>query len=145
MKRRHLLFWCLAAAVVVGAIVAWRSGRSNGEAIPITLLGYTNDVTGILMTSYENSNSAHSGFAVFRADNPTRHDFLCYIGPVIVGGQSNRMQHAQTGDFTLPSGGSVSFAVPAPDVRGTWQCGLYLYRKRHLSRLQYELFRLAER
>src|SRR5436309_15865161 len=95
--------------------------------------------------SYDNSNVAHSGFAMFRAHNPTRHDFLCYIGPVIVGGQSNRMQHAQTGDFTLPSGGSVSFAVPAPDVRGTWQCGLYLYRKRHLSRLQYELFRLAER
>ena len=143
MKRKTLIVACLAL-VLITAVWLFAASRGPG-VIPVILLGYTNDVTGILTVSYEATNVAHSGFTVFRAHNPTRRDFLCYIGPVIVGATSNRMTHAQTGDFNLPSGASVTFAVPAPDVRGTWQCGLYLYPKRHYSRWHYELVRFTER
>ncbi|MCU1291236.1 MAG: hypothetical protein JWP08_86 [Bryobacterales bacterium] len=142
-KRKRLIVACLALVLI---ITAWWFGASTMPgAIPVTLLGYTNDVTGIFTVIYDATNVAHSGFAVFRTHNPTRHDFLCYVGPVIAGGQSNRMQHAQTGDFTLPAGASITFAVPAPDIRGNWQCGLYLFRRQHLSRLRYECLRLAQR
>ena len=126
-------------------MAVWLFTFSSSKRPGVILLGYTNDVTGILVASYESSNVAHSGFAIFRADNPSGQDFLCYIGPVIIGAQSNRMQHASTGDFTLPAGASVTFAVPAPGVRGSWRCGLNLFPKRHLSRWRYELYRLAQR
>lgn len=142
MNCKRLIVACLALSLITAA---WLFTSASSKRPSLILLGYTNDVIGILTTSYESSNVAHSSFAIFRADNPTAGDFLCYIGPVIIGVQSNRMQHAQTGDFRLPAGESIMFAVPAPDVRGSWQCGLYLFPKRHLLRWQHELYQLAHR
>ncbi|MEY2407558.1 MAG: hypothetical protein QOF48_228 [Verrucomicrobiota bacterium] len=141
-KRKRLILVCLALLV---AAAVWLFISSSSRQIPVTLLGYTNDVTGILAASYEATNIAHSGFAMFRVQNPTGRDFLCYIGPVIVGTRSNRMQHAQAGDFSLAAGASVIFAVPVPEVRGPWQCGLYLFPERHYSRLHYAVVRFRER
>lgn len=142
MKRRRFLFWCFAVAAIAGALVVWHSGRVE---IPITLVGYTNDVTGIPTTSYATSNLAHSGFAMFRVHNPTRDSFLCYIGPLTVGTTKIQPRETQVGDFELSPGAAVTFAVPAPETRDAWRCGVVLYRKRHLSRWKYEVFRFAKR
>jgi len=135
----------VACVTLILVTTVWLFTSSSSKIPGVIFLGDTNDVTGILTASYESSNVTHSGFAILRADNLTGRDFLCYIGPVIIGAQSNKMQHSRTGDFRLPAGASVTFAVPAPDVRGTWQCGLYLFPKRHLSRWQFEMYRLAQR
>jgi hypothetical protein len=109
------------------------------------MLGYTNDVTRMLAASYATTNVAHTGFAVFSVHNPTRRDFFCYIGPVFFRDESIQLRHAQSGDFDLPPGATVTFAVPVPDTREPWRCGLVLCHKRQYSRLQFALVRFAER
>jgi hypothetical protein len=147
MKRKTFIVGCLAFIILGTAVWLFTSSSSSrpGLRIPLTLLYYTNDVTGIPTGSYATSNVAHSGFAVFRAHNPTRRDFFCYIGPVFFGDGQIDLRRSQSGDFDLPPGATVTFAVPAPDIPKAWRCGVVLCHKRTYSRLQFAVVRLAER
>jgi len=148
MKRKTLIVSSLSL-VILAATAVWSFTSSSstrpGAEIPVTLLGYTNDVTGILTAPYATTNIPHAGFAVFRAHNPTRRNFFCYIGPVFFRGESIQMLHSQSGDFEFPPGATVIFAVPVPNIRGAWQCGVVLIHKRHYSRWQFALVRFAQR
>src|ERR1041384_145437 len=73
MKRKRIVVACLLL-VVVGALWLFASSSPNDPSV--ILLGFTNNATGILTASYESSNVTHSGFAIFRAENLTAHDFL---------------------------------------------------------------------
>src|SRR2546429_9700884 len=105
MKRNIVIAGCLA--LILGAAVwlfaSLSSGRPGAE-IPVTLLGYTNDVTAILTANYATSNATHSGYALFNARNPTRRDFFCYIGPVFYQDGQLDLRRSQSGDFDLPPG-----------------------------------------
>jgi hypothetical protein len=49
-------------------------------------------------------------------------------------------------DFQLLPGGAVTFAVPTPDIRGKWQCGLALTHIRNYKyRWQYDTLVFAQR
>ena len=141
VKRKILIVGCLAFLVLL-AIAVWLSAPSSSQ-ISVTLVGYTNDATGIPLFGYATSNVPHTGFAVFRAHNSTRSTFACYIVPILMRrtgsaeGETIALQGTlQTAasrnipiaghDFELAPKGDVTFAVPAPDVRGKWQCGLSL-------------------
>lgn len=147
MKRKTLIAGCLALAILTGTVV-WllaSPSKRRGAEIPITLLGYTNDVTGILAASYATTDIAHTGFAVFSVHNPTRRDFFCYIGPVFFQDHNIPLRHAQLGDFDLPPGATVTFAVPLPDTRDAWRCGLQLCHRRNYPQWKYQLVRFAQR
>lgn len=116
-----------------------------GAKIPVTLPGYTNDVTGLMTTSYTTTNIASSGFAVFRIHNPTRRTFFGYIGPIFFQDGQIDLDRLQSGPFNLSPRASVTFAVPAPDIQKAWQCGLIPCQTQNYPRWQYALVRFAER
>ncbi len=146
MKRKTLI---VAGLVLIpGAAVclfAFSSTTRPGAQIPVTLLGYTNDVTGIPTARYTTANVAHSGFAVFRVHDPTRRDFFCHIGPVFLPDGQIDLRRSQSGDFDLPRGATVTFAVPVPDIPQAWRCGVVLCHRRNYSRWKFQLVRLAQR
>ncbi len=146
LKRRTLLVGFAAFAVLAGT-AAWLFTRAlrerAGAKVSVTLLGYTNDVAGIPVFGYAASNVTHSGFALFSAHNPTRSHFACFLNCIIVRqagtGKAEviplkrSLYSARTSttplsgeDFQLPPGATVTFSVPAPGARGTWQCLLNL-------------------
>ena len=166
LKRRTLLVG-FVALVVLAATAAWlftcALGERPGTKVSVTLLGYTNDVAGIPVFGYAASNVMHSGFTLFSAHNPTRSHFACFLNCVIVGqagtgkaeviplkGDLHSAQTNKTSltgeDFQLPPGATVTFSVPTPDARGTWQCLLNLIHVSYYEhRWQYEAVLFAER
>ena len=166
MKRKTLLVGFVALVLFAGT-AAWlfACALSNraGTEVSVTLLSYTNDVAGIPVFGYTASNVMHSGFAIFSAHNPTRSHFACFLNCIIVrqagtgrtevvrlkgdlySAQTNKT--SLTGeDFQLPPGATVTFSVPTPDARGTWQCLLSLIHVRYYERRwQYEAVLFAER
>lgn len=146
LKRKTLITGCVAFILGMTAWLispSWRGHRS--AQIPVTLLGYTNDVTGLVTTSYTTTNIASSGFAVFRIHNPTRRTFFGYIGPIFFQDGQIDLHRSPSGDFDLSPGTSVTFAVPAPDTGKAWQCGVILCHAQNYPRWQYALVRFAER
>ncbi len=144
-------------------IELWPSRERPGAKVSVALVGYTNDVAGIPVFGYVASNVVHSGFTLFSAHNPTRSHFACFLNCIILRqagtGKAEviplkgSLHSAQTNktplsgeDFQLPPGGTVTFSVPTPDARGTWQCLLslnHVYYYKH--RWQYEAVVFAER
>ena len=146
MTRKILIVGCLVAILGTGVLLFVSSPpRRRGAEIPVTLVGYTNDVTGILTARYKDTNVAHSAFAVFRIKNPTRRDFFCYIGPVFWEGGQIDARPFQSGDFDLPPGVGATFAVPVPDISKAWRCGVVLCHRRNYSRWKFELMKFVER
>jgi hypothetical protein len=148
MNRKMLIIGGLVFAVLA-AVAGWQLASApskwRGAEIPVTLLGFTNQVTGILVASYATTNMAHRDFAVFSIHNPTRRDFFCYLGPIFFRDQSIQLCHAQSGAFDLPPGATVTFAVPAPDTREAWRCGVVLCHRRTYSPWMFALVRFAQR
>ena len=147
MKRKAIIAGCLALLFFAGVIV-WLlvgSPARPGAEIPVTLLGYTNDSSGLLTARYADSNIAHRGYAIFQIDNPTRRDFFCYIGPVFFSDGQIDLRKSQSGDFGFPPGESVKFAVPVPDTKKPWRCGVVLCHVGHPTRWRAALMRLVER
>jgi hypothetical protein len=166
LKRKSLLVGFVALVVLAGT-VAWLFTCAlrdrAGAKVSVALLGYTNQVTGIPVFGYAGSNVVHSGFALFRAHNPTRSHFACFLNCIVMHqagtGKSEviplkgSLHSAQTNktplsgeDFQLPPGAMVTFSVPTPDARGTWQCLLNLNHVYHYKhRWQYEAVVFAER
>lgn len=166
MKHKTLVVSFVALVVLAGT-AAWlftgAFSRRPGTEVSVTLLGYTNNVTGIPMFGYAASNVAHSGFAVFSAHNPTRSHFGCFVGGIFLRqtgtGQSEviplkgTLYSAQKNktplngqDFDLPPGATVTFSVPVPDAHGTWQCLLNLMHVRNYThRWQFEAIVFAQR
>jgi hypothetical protein len=147
MKGKTFSVGCL---VLLVAAVVWLSvsspSRRPGADIPVTLIGYTNDVTGILTAPrFRQTNIEHSKFAVFRIRNPTRRDFFCYIGPAFWEGGQTETHLSQSGDFDLPPGTGATFAVPVPETPKAWRCGVWLCHRYNYPRWKFELVRLAER
>ena len=129
MKRTSVIACILATLFAVAATTIWATLRSNNvrTRLPVTLIGYTNDVTGITTALYADTNVSHVDFAVFRIDNSTTRYFFCYIGPVFSKNWSVQCQPSNfSGDFNLAAGESVRFAVPVPDGREKWQCAVVL-------------------
>jgi hypothetical protein len=143
MKRKTLILGGLALLVV--ATFWWLTSspyKRPGAEIPVTLVGYTNDVTGVLTAHSRKTNGAHPQFAVFRIKNPTRHYFSCHIGPVFwEDGQVDA--HFSKSDFDLSAGDGATFAVPVPDVPKAWRCGVVLWPR--LPRWKLELMDIAQR
>ena len=150
MKRKTLLVGFVALIILAGT-AAWlftcALPKRPGAEVAITLLGYTNEVAGIPVFGYAASNVVPSGFALFSAHNPTRSHFACYLSCIILRqagtGKAEviplkgALHSAQTnktplnlGDFQLLPGTTVTFSVPVPDARGTWQCLLSLVHVR---------------
>ena len=146
MKRRLLIVGCLVP--ILGAAVwflASSPAKRRGAEIPVTLVGFTNDVTGILTARYKDTNVAHSRFAVFRIQNPTRRDFFCYIGPVFWDGGQIDARPSQSGDFDLPPGKGATFAVAVPDISKAWRCGVVLCHRHNYSRWKFQVIKFLER
>jgi hypothetical protein len=162
VKRKKLILGCLAFVILV-AISVWQFAPSTWMQISVTFVGYTNDVTGISLFGYATSNVSHAGFAVFRAHNSTRSTFSCYVGPILMHragaaeGESIELQgtlHTASSrgipiaghDFKLSPVTTVTFAVPAPDLHGKWQCGLSLTHIRNYKyHWQYATVAFAQR
>ena len=146
MKRKIIVAGCLVA-ILGSAVWLFVSSppKRRGAEIPVTLVGYTNDVTGILTARYKDTSAAHSRFAMFRIRNPTRRDFFCYIGPVFWDGGQADARPSQSGDFDLPPGVDVTFAVPVPDTNKAWRCGVVLCHRYNYPRWKFELVRFAKR
>lgn len=129
----------------------------------MTFVGYTNDVTGIPLFGYDTNNVSHAGFAVLRANNASQNTFSGYVGPIVMHRAEvaepeviplqGALQTAASNsvpvighDFQLLPGASVTFAVPAPDFHGKWQCGLSLTHIRNYKyRWQLNAVVLAQR
>ncbi len=166
MKHKTFVVSFVALVVLAGTAAWLLSGALSsrpGTEVSVTLLGYTNNVTGIPMFVYAASNVAHSGFAVFSARNPTRSHFACFLSGIY-------LRHAGTGegefislkgtlysaqinktplngrDFELPPGATVTFSVPVPGALGTWQCLLNLIHVRNYKhRWQFQAVVFAQR
>ena len=137
--------------------------RHAGTRVSLTLLGYTNNPTGIPTFGYAGSNVTHSGFAVLSARNPTRSHFACFLNGIYLrqagSGQGEfiplqgTLYSAQMNktapngrDFDLLPGATLTFAVPVPDARGTWQCLLNLIHVRNYKhRWQFQAVVFAQR
>jgi hypothetical protein len=145
MKRRKLIAGFLAVVTVVTVwLFVSRSSRRPGAEIPVTLIGFTNDTTGIPTARHKGTN-AIPRFAVFSIQNPTRRDFFCYIGPVFWEGGQVDAQPSQSGDFDLPPGAGATFAVPEPDVSQAWRCAVVLCHRDNYPRWKFAVVRFAER
>jgi hypothetical protein len=161
MKAKRIIIGGVAFVILLAIALWWFAPRS--PQISVTLVGYTNDATGIPMFGYAHSNLAHAGFAVFRARNLTRSTFSCYVGPIFMfragasEGETIELQGTLQAavsrkipiaghDFELSPEAGVLFAVPAPDVPGKWQCGLRLTHIRgYRYRWQYATVVFAQR
>ncbi len=128
MNRTPFIAGILAIFFAVAAIATWTLLRSSGgrRILPATLIYYTNAVTGVNTASYENTNIAHNGFAVFRVDNPTGRSFFC-CGGVAFSGDKSLQFELNGGDSGLLAGQSATFAVPVPGLK-KWQCAVVLCR-----------------
>jgi hypothetical protein len=139
----------LIAAAIAMSLLAISGSQLHGQShrISVSLLGYTNDVSGIPCGRFIKTNVATQRFTVFRVENPTRCDLFCYFGAVILkpsdGSHADpaQFQSPQLGDFDLRPRGSSIVAVPEPAISGRWQL-IFSLCHRHNYRHGWE-FRLA--
>lgn len=161
MKHKSVLIGFLALTILLG-IAIWLSAPTSSIRVSVTLVGYTNDASGNPLFGYASSNVSQSGLEVFRAHNGTRGSFICEVGQIFaqstgsdeveiitMGPPRTAATRVATGirnDFELVPGATVQFAVPAPDLRGMWQCRLSLISFRNYKqRWQYNIAELGMR
>lgn len=146
-RRFAAAFRALAALAISDSPLHGQSHR-----ISVTLLGYTNDVSGIPCGRFIKTNAATQRFAIFRVENPTRCDLFCYLGATILkpsdgsSVDSIQFQELPLGDFDLRPRGFTIVAVPEPAVSGRWQLIISLcHRHNYRQGWQFRLAMLASR
>ena len=144
----------LITASIAISLVAISDSSLHGRAhrISVTLLGYTNDVSGIPCGHFIKTNAAPQRFAEFRVENPTRCDLLCYLSARILkpsdGSSADPVQFRQlpSGDFDLRPRGFSVVAVPEPAISGRWQLIISLVHLHNYRQgWQFRLATLASR
>ena len=143
----------LICATIGASLLAVAGSQLHG--ISVSLLGYTNDPSGIPCGRFVSTNAATQAtqrFAVFRLQNPTRCDLFCYFSGVILnhsdGSHSNpiQFQSPQFGDFDLRPRGFAVVAVPEPAISGRWELVFSLcHRHNYRHPWQFRLAMVASR
>ncbi|MCX6927639.1 MAG: hypothetical protein NT154_31185 [Verrucomicrobia bacterium] len=157
VKPKHFIVG-LGCLLLLGGVATWfvalaspqpAGPRSHG--ISVSLVGYTNVAAGIPAATYASTNSTTGRFAILRVRNPTRRDFFCYFGPVILrpgdGSTPDAIQvpKSQAGDFNLPPHATAIIAVPEPQITGKWQSVVVLCHRHSYTRWQWPLVQLAQK
>jgi hypothetical protein len=144
-----LLLGGAATCVVVLSSPRTPGPRSHG--ISASLVGYTNVAVGMPAATYASTNPTTGRFAILRVRNPTRRDFFCYFGPIVLrpadGSTPDAIQlrKSQTGDFDLPPHATTIIAVPEPQIAGKWQSVVVLCHRHSYTRWQWPLVQLAQK
>jgi hypothetical protein len=85
---------CVALAGAAALLLTWALSRHAGTRVSLTLLGYTNNPTGI-PPSVTLAAMFALGFAVLSARNPTRSHFACFLNGIYL----RRLEVARASSF----------------------------------------------
>jgi len=157
VKPKHFIVG-LGCLLLLGGVATWfavltslRLAGPRSHGISASLLGYTNVAVGMPAATYASTNPTTGRFAILRVRNPTRRDFFCYFGPIVLrpadGSRPDAIQlrKSQTDVFDLPPHGSAIIAVPEPQTAGKWQFIVVLCHRHSYSRWQWPLVQLVQK